>query len=203
MKNILLISIILFNCSCARTLMILNGIKVPRYESEERILKFASKNNIDKNQIVFINDSASFKKIMKLFARTPGIIVTDKNYHRLDFESDKATCPAPVENQLSAICEKSNSLKFYTDTSMIQLLNLKNSNHQTLLSTNADYYIFYIWNTSMGKTIKNPQSWDKQLKEFNDCNYASVWLNNNYMASWYNEKPGKKMRFSVKGTTKH
>lgn len=89
MKNVIIISGLLFFTSCTKILMRTSGFKTPRYESEERISSFAKSNDIDENKIVFLNDSIEQKKALKLFSNSPGIIIADSAWNRLDFQNKK------------------------------------------------------------------------------------------------------------------
>ena len=197
MKNAIIISILIFFTSCTKILMHASGFKTPRYESEERISSFAKSNDIDENKIVFLNDSTDQKKALKLFSNSPGIIIADSEFNRLDFENKKENCSAPVENLLMNLCNIQSNAIYYTDSNLIAFRKSKAFYKASHNKTSSANYIFFLWNTSMGKNIKKIKAWENILIEHANCNYQIYWINCDYMAEWYSFKPGKKIRYKL------
>jgi hypothetical protein len=174
-----------------------NGFKTPRYESEERISLFAKSNDIDENKIVFLNDSTEQKKTLKLFSNSPGIIITDSEFNRLDFQNKKENCSAPVENLLMSLCDIQSNAIYYIDSNLIAFRKSKAFYKTSQNKTSSAHYIFFLWNTSMDKNIKKIKAWESILTEHANCRYQTYWINCDYLANWYNVKPGKKIRYKL------
>lgn len=197
MKNVIIISSLLFFTSCTKILMRANGFNTPRYESEERIISFAKLNDIDENKIVFLNDSTEQKKTLKLFSNSPGIIIADSVFNRLDFQNKKENCSAPVENLLMSLCDIQSNAIYYTDSNLIAFIKSKAFYKTYQNKKTSAHYIFFLWNKSMGKNIKKIKDWELILTEYTKCRYQTYWINCDYMADWYSIKPGKKIRYKV------
>ena len=197
MKNVIIISILIFFTSCTKILMRASGFKTPRYESEERISSFAKSNDIHENKIVLLNDSIEQKKALKLFSNSPGIIIADPEFNRLDFQNKKENCSAPVENLLMSLCDIQSNAIYYTDSNLIAFKKSKAFYKTSQNKSSSAHYIFFLWNTSMGKNIKKIKAWENILIEHANCNYQTYWINCDYMADWYNFKPGKKIRYKL------
>ncbi len=175
-----------------------NGFKTPRYESKERIKSFAKANEIEESKIVFLKDSIELKKTLRLFSNSPGIIIADTNWHRLNFQNKKENCAAPVENLLMYLCDIHSNTIYYNDSNLTRIKSLSYFNRSSVNEMNASYYIFFLWNVSMGKNIKKIKAWENILKEHAKCNHQIFWINCDYMADWYQVKPGKKIRYQLK-----
>lgn len=174
-----------------------SGFKTPRYESEERISSFAKSNDIDENKIVFLNDSIEQKKALKLFSNSPGIIIADSAWNRLDFQNKKENCSAPVENLLMSLCDIQSNAIYYIDSNLIAFLKSKAFYKTCQSKTSSAHYIFFLWNTSMGKNIKKIKDWELILTKHANCRYQTYWINCDFMADWYGVKPGKKIRYQL------
>ncbi|MFM2155316.1 MAG: hypothetical protein RL516_65 [Bacteroidota bacterium] len=197
MKNAIIISSLLFFTSCTKMLMRANGFKTPRYESEERINSFAQTNQIDEGKIVFLNDTTEQKKMLKLFSNSPGIIIADSAWNRLNFQNKKENCAAPVENLLMNLCNIQPTNIYYTDSNLIAFRKSKAFYKAIQNKPSSAHYIFFLWNTSMGKNIKKIKAWENTLIKHANCDYQTFWINCDYMANWYSVKPGKKIRYKV------
>jgi hypothetical protein len=174
-----------------------SGFKTPRYESEERISSFAKSNDIDENKIVLLNDSIEQKKALKLFSNSPGIIIADSVFNRLDFQNKKENCSAPVENLLMSLCDIQSDAIYYADSNLIAFKKSKAFYKTSQNKSSSAHYIFFLWNTSMGKNIEKIKDWESILTEHAECNYQTYWINCDYMADWFSFKPGKKIRYKV------
>lgn len=197
MKNIIIISGLLLFTGCTKILIRANGFKTPRYESKERIKSFAKLYQLDESKIIFLNDSSEQKKALKLFANSPGILIADSSWNRLNFQSKKENCAAPVENLLLYLCDINASSLHYIDSNLLRFKSsgaLKNSLHYNLPTS---HYILFLWNTAMGKNIKKIKDWENILTLHANCSYQTYWINCDYMANWYGFKPGKKIRYRV------
>jgi hypothetical protein len=197
MKNLIIISTCLLFTSCTKILMRASGFKSPRYESEERIKSFAKLHEIDENKIVFLTDSIEQKKTLQLFSKSPGIIIADSAWNRLDFQNKKENCSAPVENLLMNLCNIQSTSVYYADSNLIAFKSTKAFNKVYGIYSEKTHYIFFLWNTSMGKNIKKIKAWESILKEQTKCTYQTFWINCDYLANWYNVKPGKKIRYKL------
>ncbi len=174
-----------------------HGFKSPRYESAERINSFAQSNQIDEGKVVFLNDSIEQKKTLRLFSNSPGIIIADSVFNRLDFQNKKENCAAPVENHLMNLCNIQPTNFYYSDSNLIAFKKSKAFYKAIQNKPSSDHYIFFLWNTSMGKNIKKIKAWENILKKHANCDYQTFWINCDYMANWYNFKPGKKIRYQL------
>jgi hypothetical protein len=197
MKNLIIISALLLFTSCTRILIHANGFKTPRYESEERIKSFAKSHQLDESKIVFLNDSNELKKTLRLFSNSPGIIIADSSWSRLNFQNKKENCSAPVENLLTYICDINSNTVYYTDSNLIKIKSLSGFNKLDLNKMHSSHYIFFLWNVPMGKNIKKIKAWENILKEHAHCSYQTFWINCDYMADWYGLKPGKKINYKL------
>ena len=171
--------------------------KTPRYESEERIKSFAKGHEIDENKIVFLNDSIEQKKTLQLFSKSPGIIIADSDWNRLDFQNKKENCSAPVENVLMSLCDITSNVIYYTDSNLIAFRKSQAFYKSSQNKPTSAHYIFFLWNTSMGKNILKVKAWENILTEHANCRYQTYWINCDYLANWYNVKPGKKIRYKL------
>jgi hypothetical protein len=197
MKNLIIISALFLFTSCTKILIQANGYKIPRYESEGRIISFAQSHQLDESKIIFLSDSNDQKKALKLFSNSPGIIIADSMWNRLNFQNKKENCAAPVENLLMNLCAiKSNSV-YYIDSNLINFKQRMTTVKPFSNNSASEYYILFLWNTSMGKNIKKIKAWENILSEHAKCSYQTFWINCDYMADWYGVKPGKKIRFDV------
>jgi hypothetical protein len=174
-----------------------SGFKTPRYESEERISSFAKSNDLDETKIVLLNDSIEQKKTLQLFSNSPGIIIADSDWNRLDFQNKKENCSAPVENVLMSLCDITSNIIYYTDSNLIAFKKSKAFYKASQNKTSSEHYIFFLWNTSMGKNIKKIKAWEHIVNEQANCSYQTYWINCDYLANWYNVKPGKKIRYKL------
>ncbi len=197
MKNLIIISTLLFFTSCTRILIHANGFKTPRYESEERIKSFAKSYQLDESKIVFLNDSNELKKSLKLFSNSPGIIIADSSWKRLNFQNKKENCSAPVENLLMYLCDINSNTVYYTDSNLINYKSIGLFNKASQNKPEAAHYILFLWSTSMGKNINKIKAWESILTEHATCNYQVYWINCDYLADWYGVKPGKKIRYKL------
>jgi hypothetical protein len=174
-----------------------SGFKTPRYESEERISSFAKSNDLDETKIVLLNDSIEQKKTLQLFSNSPGIIIADSDWNRLDFQNKKENCSAPVENRLMNLCNIQSTTVYYADSNLIAFKSTGAFNKVYENYSENTHYIFFLWNTAMGKNIKKIKAWENILTEHANCRYQSYWINCDYLANWYNVKPGKKIRYKL------
>lgn len=197
MKNLIIVSALLLFTSCTRILIHANGFKTPRYESDERIKSFAKSHQLDESKIVFLNDSNELKKSLKLFSNSPGIIIADSTWKRLDFQSKKENCSAPVENLLMNLCDINSNTIYYTDSNLLNYRLTSSFNTACKNKPGSAHYILFLWSTSMGKNINKIKAWEKILTEHATCNYQAYWINYDYMADWYGFKPGKKIRYKL------
>ena len=197
MKNLIVICVFLLFTSCTRILLHANGFKTPRYESEERIRSFTKTKEINDNKIVFLKDTIELKRTLKLFSNSPGIIIADSSWKRLNFQNKKENCSAPVENLLMYLCDINPNAVYYTDSNLINYKSIGLFNKASQNKPEAAHYILFLWNTSMGKNINKIKAWENILKEYAQCNYQTFWINCDYMADWYGVKPGKKIRYKV------
>ena len=197
MKNLLIIASLFLFTSCTKILIHTYGFKTPRFESKERLSSFAKKHQLDESKIVFMNDSIDQKETLRLFANSPGIIITDSAWNRLDFQNKKENCSAPVENLLINLCTNSSSYIYYADPKLLKYLTNKSFKTAYENNSKATYYILFLWGSSMGKTIKKIKDWENILKKDTSCNYQTYWINYDYMAEWYGYKAGKKIKYSI------
>lgn len=197
MKNIIIISGLLLFTSCTKILIHANGFKTPRYESEERIKSFAKSYQLDEGKIIFFNDSNEQKKALRLFAHSPGIIIADSSWNRLNFQSKKENCAAPVENLLMYLCDINASSVHYVDSDLLRFKSSEALNKSFQNNLAPSHYILFLWNTAMGKNIKKIKDWENILTQHAKCNYQTYWINCDYMADWYGFKPGKKIRYRL------
>jgi hypothetical protein len=174
-----------------------HGFKSPTYESAERINSFAKSNDIDEKKIVFLNDSIEQKKTLRLFSNSPGIIIADSVWNRLDFQNKKENCSAPVENFLMTLCDIQSNAFYYADTNLIAFRKSKSFYKAIQTNPSSAHYILFLWNTSMGKNIKKIKAWENILKKHANCDYQTFWINCDYMADWYSVEPGKKIRYQL------
>ena len=197
MKNLLIITSLLLFSSCTKILIHANGFKTPRYESQERIRSFAKSYRLDESKIIFLNDSNDQKKALKLFSNSPGIIIADSLRNRLNFQSKKENCAAPVENLLMYLCDIKSSSVYYTDSNLLNFTSSGVFKKSDQNKPAPSHYIFFLWNTSMGKNIRKIKAWESILNQHAACNYKTYWINCDYMANWYGYKPGKKIRYQL------
>jgi hypothetical protein len=197
MKNLVIILAMLLFTSCTKILMHANGFKTPRYESAERIKSFAQSNEINEENMVLLKDTNELKQTLRLFSNSPGIIIADSSWNRLNFQNKKENCSAPVENLLMYLCDTHSNTVFYNDSNLTRIKSLSLFNKSSVHEMNASYYIFFLWNVPMGKNIKKIKAWENILKEHAPCRYQTFWINCDYMADWYQVKPGKKIRYQL------
>jgi hypothetical protein len=174
-----------------------NGFKTPRYESAERIQSFAKSNEINEENMVLLKDTNELKQTLRLFSNSPGIIIADSSWNRLNFQNKKENCSAPVENLLIYLCDTHSNTVLYNDSNLRIIKSLSHFNNLEFNKINSSYYIFFLWNVPMGKNLKKIKAWDNILKEHATCNYKTFWINCDYMADWYKVKPGKKIRYQL------
>lgn len=172
-----------------------NGYKPPRYESEARIKSFITSNGIDESKVVYLKDLTENKKALRLFNNSPGIIIADSNLKRLNFQNKKENCAAPVENLLMNLCEIKSDEVYYRDSNLIALSTMSGLSNSLKNQAGKTHYIFFLWNCTMGKNIKKIKAWENILNEHAHCNFQTFWINCDYMANWYDVKPGKKIRY--------
>jgi hypothetical protein len=197
MRNLIIISALLFFTSCTRILIHANGFKTPRYESEERIRSFTKTHQLDESKIVLLKDTNEMKKTLRIFSNSPGIIIADSSWKRLNFQNKKENCSAPVENLLTYICDNNSNTVYYSDSNLTKIKSLSGFSKLDLNKMHSSHYIFFLWNVPMGKNIKKIKAWENILKEHAQCNYQTFWINCDYMADWYGVKPGKKIRYKL------
>ena len=193
MKNILLIITLISFSSCTKLLVRANGYKCPRYESKGSVLNFASKNQIEENLILFADDTTSFKKTIRHFESTPGIIILNKNLQQLNFQNKNKNCSAPVERFLLALCNSNATFNYINDNSFLSLL----SDLKVQQDHAIDYYIFLVWNKAMGRSLSKQKKWEELIRTNKSCNQKIYWVNSDLMASWYHLKVGKRVRYSL------
>ncbi|MFM7017119.1 MAG: hypothetical protein ACKOX3_12415 [Bacteroidota bacterium] len=197
MKNILFIGLFLLATSCTKILIRANGYKPPRFQSVESINNFVSRHTIDRKKIVLLKDSFELNKTLHLFSNSPGIIIADSNFARLQFQSKKENCAAPVENLLMHLCEISSNEVFHKDTNLIALRKIIENNENYIQPLNASHYVMVVWNTSMGKNITKVKDWESIVNKQANCNDQFIWINVDFRASWYKAKAGKRIHYKV------
>jgi hypothetical protein len=176
--------------SCGPFYRIVFGIKNPKMETFHSINKYSKDLTIDSVNVVFAKDSASQLKLLRIFARTPDILIFDGHKNFIPYKDDSITCNASVDYILQNVCTLQKSTIFskreVNYDSLFSCIDDPNRCYPQNYHINSSYTVFINFTKYMhgvNKTHLIP--WNKIINDQKQpCPIKYVFVNLDYLCNW-------------------
>jgi hypothetical protein len=186
---LVLFCVLLF-ASCTTIVKTLYGIRKPKIETQQSIIKYAHKNDLDVDRIVcFSREDWAWIIQEKKINNVPDIFIFNKE-GRLLIIREKEQCNAINESVISSLApDKRFEIDEYLllDEAHSKLRNLDGKPIKTEKKINADFTIYVFWTKYTGRLNKTKALvWQKEAKNNRNCT-IDFYLVNMDMQQWWDE----------------
>jgi hypothetical protein len=189
MKKIKLLSIllILVVASCTKMFMYSYGIRNPKIENENTIIKYLKSNDLDISNNYALKDTSALYSFMKTGIGAPEIQFFDKNGYLMKYKDDKK-CNGQNDSLISFL-DPQNVVKIDSSLNVFTYLNqirtLKGESVNMSKFSNQDYYLIIYWAKWLGKMNRNKiYDWENSLRMKNNLKIVTIKLTTDYMDFW-------------------
>lgn len=189
-KIILSIVALLTLVSCQRILLYTAGVRNPKEENRESIMKYIVENGLDTNDVYRAKDTTAFVELNKISSSQSGYVFFNSEKVYLKYKDSSSACSAPVILFVENLCTKhpDNTSSKYTLSGIynriVPICVSKDTNEL------FDYYVFIFWYKYLGKNKFKSDVLDivKSLKE-KHCRVKLHLINLDLQPGWSKSIP--------------
>ncbi|MGA9211990.1 hypothetical protein [Kaistella sp.] len=186
MKNILLITTLVFFSSCQPIVKTLAGVKNPKLENKERVKDYLVKANLDPQNNFIIKDKSSYQTVLDLFYKSfPEAILFDKDGNELIYKETTTSCNAGLFKVIPELGKNSELKKGTHQLSQVLSDYTKPLDNNQIITDDSDYYLLINWAIFAGSLNKNHVlAWENIAKENKNSKIKVIKLNMDLQESW-------------------
>ena len=187
-SHILLLIFAILLSSCRPVMMKYYGIKKPRVENEQSLLRKAKRFGFETNNIVCSN-SENFLHILN-GQGIPDAKIYDKFGNYIEFKSNDSTCNTELSEFIQnlhkdTIYKTSEYPNFFEEYSKYRDL----KGNELPKPNSADFYIVIFWTAWTGRLNKtHVKIWEELAKENKNCEIEVLKLNLDIQNHWNKEE---------------
>lgn len=187
MKNILLITALVFFASCQPIAKAVAGIKNPKIENAETVKSYIKKINFDTQNNLVLKDKSSYKTVLNLFYKSfPEAVLFDNYGNELIYKETATSCNAGLFKVIPELDKNSELKKGTHQLSQVLSDYTKPLDDDSEIITNdSDYYLLINWAVFAGKFNKDHVlAWENLAKNNKNCKIKVLKLNMDLQESW-------------------
>lgn len=188
-RNLFFLSLLILT-SCTSIAKKIYGIKNPKIETKEAVIKYANSINMNSQNIVFLKDKNKYNLILAEFQKSiPEAVLFDANGNRITYKKSSQDCNAGLFATIPELTSNSKleiqkgvNLNEFTEN----LIDFNNNKIENL--PKADFYLFVDWAKFMGKLNKDHvKVWEELAQKNKNVKIAFYKVNMDFLDTWYSK----------------